>query len=306
MIINKILAPAASILIALSVTSGVHGQTSPLERSGSIMINIHNVEQYVEFHVENGHLNQTDKGPSLRFEKDGVTHVKDESDSFRKAYYTEQLYRYEMEACIEQILSKLDLVKFEELLSDFIIREKADKSRTILTGPGKKPQSMWGKYADHFYPNRQLSHLIYYHYSFAGALIDLSTREVSFPFGLDGLMNLVWSNDGKYVAYSVLDENDQSILVIKDIVRDKTILRKNIGKYPYDITWSPDSSHIAVLTSTRRLGIWPWELLSAAAGHPYYYITFFTEVYDTTGKLIFSKKAIGGFKNGTGKIVWSP
>jgi dipeptidyl aminopeptidase/acylaminoacyl peptidase len=122
----------------------------------------------------------------------------------------------------------------------------------------------------------------------------------------------VWNNEGQYLAYSTPDNGDesQSILVLKHIGKGNTLLRKDIGKYVSDINWSPDSSRVALLTYTARIGLLPWELLLLAAGHPSFNSTFYLEVYDLSGNLIFNKKIDGNFKTSSrhskGRLVWIP
>jgi hypothetical protein len=72
-----------------------------------------------------------------------------------------------------------------------------------------------------------------------------------------------------------------------------------------DIAWNPSSDHIAVLTSKSRIGLWPWELLAAAAGHPISHNTFFLSIYDMTGKELLNQKVVSNVVNGRGSLVWT-
>ena len=282
---------------------------------GTILININNSDEFIEFKLQNDNLIKTDEGKVIRFKKEGKTYQIDMSDSFKSIFNLERLYYFEIEGKIEAFFSQYNLEELEQLRSKFIqSKGKMEDKNYYLIGPGKRAKhwedmELYKYYIrKHFIPNRQFSHIIYYDYSFASALINLTTEQISFPFGIDGLRNVVWSKNGHAVAYSLQDEKDraQSVLVIKDILHNKTVLRKKINKYPDDITWSPDSSYLAVLTRTARMGLWPWEILFAVAGHPVYYMTFYVEVYDLSGDLVYESKIISGFKNGGGKIVWYP
>jgi hypothetical protein len=71
-----------------------------------------------------------------------------------------------------------------------------------------------------------------------------------------------------------------------------------------DIAWNPSSEYIAVLTYTSRIGLWPWELLTAAMGHPIPYNTFYLSIYDTKGKKLLTHKVIGDVVYGRGSLVW--
>jgi hypothetical protein len=282
---------------------------------GTILINVNNSDEFIEFELQNDNFIKTDEGKVIRFEKVGKTYQVDKSDSFKSIFNFERLYYYEMEEKIEAFFSQYNLEEFEQLRSKFIqSKGKMESNNYYLIGPGKRPKhwedmDLYKYYIrEHFIPNRQFSHIIYYDHSFAGVLIDLTMKQISFPFGIDGIRNAVWSKNGQAVAYSIQDEKDsaQSVLVIKDIFQNKTVLRKNLNKYPDDITWSPDSSYLAVLTRTARMGLWPWEVLFAVAGHPVYYMTFYLEIYDLTGNLVYESKIISGLKNGGGQIVWHP
>jgi hypothetical protein len=101
-------------------------------------------------------------------------------------------------------------------------------------------------------------------------------------------------------------DTSQSFLVIKDIPNGQSLLRRKIGKYVSDITWSPDSSAVALLTFTDRISKWPDELLAAAAGHPYFINTFYLEIYDLSGNLLYKEKVNSEFKSSKGRLVWIP
>lgn len=71
-----------------------------------------------------------------------------------------------------------------------------------------------------------------------------------------------------------------------------------------DIAWNPSSEYIAVLTYTSRIGLWPWELLPAAAGHPISHDTFYLSIYDLKGTRLSLHKIITNVVNGRGSLVW--
>jgi hypothetical protein len=297
------------VLMILLLTAGVAHAAAPSAPAipGTILINVQDYDTYAEFQFKDGALQKTGGGDVRTYEKDGVTYVEDESDPFGKAYYARRMYRYQMGDRLKDILSGMDLQRADDLLSDFVIHKgKTEQPSYVLNRTGPQAESTWKKYGDEYYPNRQLTYAVYYTYSFAGALVDLTTDELSFPFGTDGMRNVGWSGDGAKVAYLTLDDKDRAAAVIQDIAGGGKPLRIPLKKYPYDITWSPDSSYIAVLTSTRWLGLWPWELLSAVAGHPVFHITFYLEIYDTAGHRVFDRRVKGGLKNGSGSMVWLP
>lgn len=279
---------------------------SPTGLFGSILININNFDEFIEFKVQNSNLVKTIEGKTTNFEKEGRTSSIRMSDNFKSIFNSERLYHYKMEERLEAILSQYDLEKLDNLRSTFV-RNKGnlEGGRYFLTGPGKKFKYFWGQYAYFFIPNRQFSHVIYYHHSFAGVLIDLTSKEISFPFGLDGLENVVWNKEGQYVAYSLKDKGSQSTLVIRDI-NGRVVLKKDIDKNVSDIAWAPESTYVALLTCKGRTGLLPWELLFALSGHPNVYNTFYLEIYDMGGNTLYTGKVKSNFKNSSGYIVWFP
>ncbi len=240
----------------------------------------------------------------------------DWSEDFKHIYSPERLYYYEQNDKLAEILSQYDLEELFNIVRQFS-RTKGNlkKDRYLLTGPGEKLPYFWGKYADHFMPNKQFSYIVYYDRSYPdfGALLNLTTKEISLnPFGLELFENPVWNGKGQYLAYSTPNKDDrsQSILVIQDIDSDKNLLRKSMGKYVSDITWSPDSKYVALLTYTGRIGLLPWDLLVLMSGHPSYVSWFNLEIYDLSGNLILYKKLNGSFKefsgHSRGRLVWIP
>jgi hypothetical protein len=281
-------------------------QGNPSGTFGSILINLNNSDEFIEFKVQNGNLVKTIGGKTTFFEKEGRTHSICMSDNFKNIFNSERLYHYKEEERLEAILSQYDLEKLENLRSTFI-RNKGnlEGGRYFLTGPGKKFQHFWAPYAYFFIPNRQFSHVIYYDYSFAGVLIDLTSKEISFPFGLDDLEHVVWNKEGQYVAYSLKRKWSRSTLLIRDI-KGRIVLKKDIDKNVSDIAWAPESTYVALLTWKGRTGLLPWELLFALSGHPTVYSTFYLEVYDMGGDTLYTDKVKSNFKNSSGYIVWSP
>jgi hypothetical protein len=293
---------------------------------GTILINIKYFGyKFVEFKLQDGNLLKTSEGKVILIDKERNIPYSDCSEDFKHIYSPERLYHYEMEEKLAAIMSQYDLQELDDLKNRFVLSKgELAKEKHILTGPGRKLKYFWGKYADHFNPNNQFSYVIYHQsYASVGALLDLKTNEISFPFGLDDIENTVWNKAGRYVAYSApntvivwdktgryvlskknKDDRYPSILVIKDISTGKTLLRKDIGKYVADITWAPDSSAVALLTYTSRMSLSPGELLAAASGHPYFIKTFDVEVYDLLGNLICNEKVKGNFKSSKGRLVW--
>jgi hypothetical protein len=319
----KILAVILALMAMAAVTAGQ--EQSPVIR-GQILINItYFGYKFIEFKLQNGNLLKISEGKVIPIDKERNIPSTDCSDDFKRIYWPERLYHYEKEDILAAIMSQYDLQRLEDIRERFVLSKgKLEKERYILTGPGKKFKHFWGKYADHYKPNKQLSYVIYYKpWPAVGALLDLNTQEVSFPFDLDDIENPVWNKDGRYVAYSApntvnvwdkkgryveskknRDDRYPSILVIEDISTGKTLLRQNLEKYVADITWAPDSSAVALLTYTERISLSPGELLAAATGHPYPIRSFFLEVYDLSGKLIYNEKINSELKSSKGRLVW--
>jgi len=278
---------------------------------GSILINItYFGYKFIEFKLQDVSLLKTSDGKVIPIDrKKNISIRTDCSDDFKKIYWTERLYDYEMEGRLKTTLSNYDMEKLDNLRSRFI-KDNAnlDRERYLLTGPGKEHKRILFNAKNYFIPNRQFSYAIYLRREFAsqGALIDLNSKEISFPFGLDELEHVVWNKEGSYIAYSAPEKGFPSrrILVIKDISKGKTLLRKSVGKFVSDISWSPDSSSVALLTYIAKISKSPGELLAATAGHPYFIKTFYLEIYDLSGNRIYNEPIKGSFKSSKGRIVW--
>jgi hypothetical protein len=316
--------PVILALMAMAAVTDCQ-ENSPVIR-GTILINIKYFGyKFIEIKLQDGNLLKTSEGKVIPSDKERNIPYTDCSDNFKRIYSSERLYHYEMEEKLAAIMSQYDLQELDDLKNRFVLSKgKLEKEIYILTGPGRKFKYFWGKYADHFNPNNQFSYVIYHQsYASVGALLDLKTNEISFPFGLDGIENTVWNKAGRYVAYSapntvtvwdktgryiltkkIKDHRYPSILVIKDISTGKTLLRKNLGQYVADIAWAPISSAVALLAYTSRMSLSPGELLAAAAGHPYFIKTFYVEVYDLSGNLICNEQVKGDFKSSKGRLVW--
>jgi hypothetical protein len=306
------------VFIAMAATA--NSQEKFPSKFGSILINIKSEGKFIEFTLQNGNLVKTNEGKLILIDKETNTY-NDCSDDFKNNYKPERLYNfthiynYKIQEKLVKILSQYDMEKLY-YLRDRFIRDNAniDGERYYLEGPGKEHNRMLRFAVDNFLNNTQFSYVVYFHRSFAsvGALIDINSKEITFPFGLDELERVVWNKEGRYIAYSTPKKGDssQSILVIKDITVNRTLLRKKIGKYVSDIAWSPDSSHVALLTYTGGIGLLPWEILFLAAGHPNFNSTFYLEIYDLSGNPLYNEKITGNYKkcsgHSKGRLVWLP
>jgi hypothetical protein len=303
---------AALISLLIAIAAIPAAQEKPCEIHGSILINItYYGYNFIEFKFHNGKFLKTSQGKTKPFNKEKNIPYSYGSEGFKKNYSTTRDYHYEEEGRLGTILSQYNLEEFYDIVQQYDkTNDKLEKDKYFLTGPSKKLRYSWEKYADFFNPNQQFSFFIYHYLSpnNIGALIDVNSKEISFPFGLDPLNQIVWNREGQHVAYATPKNRNlsQAILVIKDIPTGKTLLRKDIGKYVSDITWSPDSSAVALLTFTDRISKWPGELLAAVAGHPYFIRTFYLEVYDLSGNLLYKEKVNGEFKSSEGRLVWIP
>jgi hypothetical protein len=317
----------AFIFLFMAMAAISAGQEKSPVMRGSILINItYFGYKFAEFKLQDGKFLKTSEGKVIPIDQERNIHIRtDSSDDFKNIYSPERRYHYEQEDKLAAIMSQYDWERLDDIRNGFVRHKgKLAKEGYFLTGPGKKFKYFWGKYADHFIPNKQFSYVIYHEsYPSVGALLNLNTKEISFPFGIADLENVVWNEDGRYVAYSapntvtlwdekgryvvskkIKDDRYPSILLIKDISTGRTLLTKDIEKYVYDITWSPDSSTVALLTYTSRMSLSPGELLAAAAGHPYFIKTFYLEVYDLSGNLIYNAQVNGDFKSSEGRLVW--
>jgi hypothetical protein len=321
-----------SVLGVLMAVAATGAQPGDPDMRGSLLINIHYIPwhgKFIEFKLQDGGLVETSKGDVINMDKEKNIPYSDWSNDFKRIYNSERRYHYEQEEKLAAIMSQFDLERVDNLTKRFFRNKGMAKDKYALTGPGQKFKYFWGKYADHFLPNKQFSQVIYYKpWPSTATLLDLAAKEISFPFGIDRLQNPVWNKDGRYVAYSApntidvwdktgryietqknKDDRYPSILVIQDISTGRTLLRKDIEQYVDDITWSPDSSAVALITYTDRKSKSLGDLIPAIAGHPYFIKTYSLKIYDLSGNLIYHEKIKGTFRSGgwrsRGRLVWS-
>lgn len=315
------------VVISIHLKSFVvaEGQSTLDEHQGKVFINIHDSDKFAEYKFSEGNLVKTTDGKVSRFEKDGRTYETSWTEDFKKLY-SNRIYRYDMDERLAAFFSRYDLEKLQNIQTRFfrniLFSEKQEfKTENIyLTGPGRKPK-YFINYTYDFYPNKQFSHVIYHSFS-SSVLINLETKRVTFPFGIDDTQHIDWSSNGQFVAYSFqgykskymlgdrpqfkIRDGDQATLVILDVFSEKALLKKNLGvKYIADIAWSPDYSHIGIISFKSRFGVSPWELLLAVAGHPVYHNSFCVEIYDTKGNMVEIKALEGSYIWGSARIVWN-
>jgi hypothetical protein len=151
-------------------------------------------------------------------------------------------------------------------------------------------------------------------------LIDINNREVSFPFispiGSDWLGQSLfeWNRAGKRIAYSArkAQVGSHSILVVKDVSKNDPLSRVDMDlKSIVDTTWSPNDQYVAVLSVKASLSYNPIKLLYTLGGHPIGYRTYYVDIYDMAGTLMYQSKNddIGTFDTGgvgilATSIVW--
>lgn len=160
-----------------------------------------------------------------------------------------------------------------------------------------------------FIINEKKTHAVYnpgYSNSF---LIDLRNMEVSTAFCNDDIDDIVWDKTGQYVAYASSGSETRStkfILMVIDVTSStlKFIKATDTDRTIEDIAWIPSSEYIAILSSTSRWGLWPWELLLAFSGHPVPHDTFYLSIYDIKGNELLTKEIISNVAYGWGTLVW--
>jgi len=52
------------------------------------------------------------------------------------------------------------------------------------------------------------------------------------------------------------------------------------------------------------MGIWPWELLMAFAGHRVPHSSFYLSVHSIAGELLLTRDIMSNVTNGQGSVVW--
>ncbi|MBA3037824.1 MAG: hypothetical protein FP814_15200 [Desulfobacterium sp.] len=237
------------LLILLSSFVFAHGQATAYEYPGKVFINIYDGSKFVEFILSEGNLVKTTDGKVSRFKKDDRTYETSWTEDFKKLYYANRIYRYDMEEKLASFFSQYDLENLQNIQTRFFKsmlfenKEEFRNENIYLTGPGRKPK-YFIDYTYGFNPNKQFSHVIYNNSS--GVLINVATMRVTFPFGIDDIQNLDWSSNGQFVAYSFqgykskymlgdrpefeIRDRDHVTLVIIDIINEKSLLKKILAR----------------------------------------------------------------------------
>ena len=272
---------------------------------GNLLINISNTDKYhdFEYSINEKKLNLIKEGKVVREEKDGRTYRIKQGSSFSEAWKTNRGKQYVDEKQFRTVFSQYDLTKFRKLV--FQKDCEPTKSYQLKSTSTSLPNDI---YPYQFTSNEQKSKMVYTFYPGGpGLLIDLNNMSMSKAFCNDNLGNVVWDSSGKYVAYAKADsKNTQNkVITVRDMINGKLILEKAIDDRVSGIAWAPSSEFVAVLTESERMGLWPWELLSAFAGHPVPHNSFYLTIYDISGTELMSQKIIGNITYGTGSIIWA-
>jgi hypothetical protein len=229
-------------------------------------------------------------------------------NTFVNTFKKEREYWAEMNDEIEQVFSEYDLLSLDNLFH--LSKERCSPNY----GRGLVKEFLLDKFpSGRFIPNRQLSYSIYrpkkIQYTAPtkgeGILINAHSKGISYPFGCDSVGIFEWSPDGQFIAYT---DYDKKILIIMDIVKNETVFRKNICKRDesiHDITWEPNSKHLAVLTVEGRLGLLPWQLLTVITTDPSIYYSYYLEIYNLDGEKIYYDKIGNGELRADASFVWT-
>ena len=116
-----------------------------------------------------------------------------------------------------------------------------------------------------------------------------------------------WSPDGRYLASAVKQATDSVPFdfVVIDLKTREIVLKHHLEPWVEDIVWSPDSRAIAILGTDERWGLLPWEILLALFGHPVPYHSFFLDIFDLEGNLLFNALIRRNVMYGDGAIAWT-
>jgi hypothetical protein len=291
--------------VPCSEASSVQNPSQPL--GGTILINIRNpgfnYQNFRDFAftVSTRSFQQIAKGRVVEEERNGLT------------YSLCQGSKYETSWNKIRGIQKLDDDEFEKVFGQYDLSDlrtlrhrnggsDCDRAKSYQLRKGSRIGAK-REFPSRFSVNEQRTHAVYNLIPEAPSLlIDLVTMTVSKAFCNKWVNKIVWDKSGRYVAYTSSSSN--KVITVTDIKTTVDILEKPIGRYVFDIAWSPSSNHLAVLSCTSRMGFWPWEIFFAAAGHPVWHNTFYLSLYDTAGKELLTQEVVGNIANGRGSLVW--
>ncbi len=284
-------------------------QESKLALSGQILINVYDYEHFVfEFS-----LKPPDQKIIKTYESE-PKYVKDArsedkavlySPVYQKIFDENLWYGFEKKHELQEALGAYNL---DQLGKDKLRKEKSKENQYqyYLVPVENQNQNFYSRL---LYPNKQFTHVV----SLSGSeevLINLSTKEVSFPFSdkprISALYGPVWNVKGDAVAYiSRIIMGELYAVAVVNVFTHKSILRKELGEVIDCLAFSPDDRYLAVMRSTKRPSFWPYDFLLLMASHGIYYHTYYLEIFDLrTGNQVYSQRLQGSYKNAKASVVW--
>jgi hypothetical protein len=238
------------------------------------------------------------------------------TERFAQAYNTERFYWGSMKDKLEATFSQGNMEYFDHLLKGLDRGNEEWCRRTYpLAGTVGKVR-FERKHLQHLLPNRQFTKVVFQSVDVMepkGLMIDVLKKEISFPFGKDLLYQCEWDERGSNIAYVSAKKSlgDHSILVVKDLSKRETLFSLDLNNESImDITWDQTGQYIAILSVIYASSHNPVDLLITFSGHPVGYRTYYLELYDRKGSLLYRSKDtdIGRFSagrgSGRGSIVW--
>lgn len=114
------------------------------------------------------------------------------------------------------------------------------------------------------------------------------------------------SPDGTQLAVALVKHGDYvaHALAVIDAKSAVPLSQRSLeDRYVTDMTWSPDGLSLAVVSTSERFGLLPWELLAAVAGHPVPYNTIYVDIIRVRDGDTRSFK-LATVTYGTGRILW--
>lgn len=144
-----------------------------------------------------------------------------------------------------------------------------------------------------------------------GSLINLSARELITPICSEKARVAEWSPDGRYIAYAVSEDSNLRAdswrrLVVFSTAAQQIVVDRVFASVVDDITWSPSSQFIALLSWDSEVSVNPLNWLNILSGHGKYYREFNLEIFDIGGDVREEyRQFVTGVANGRGQIKWS-
>jgi WD40 repeat protein len=286
----------------------------PEDLTGDIFFNVRGNDKFYEYHLNlsTNTFTKTEELRNVYIHKVDYFEVIDKSDDFIAAEERLKNKPHQLEVLTDKF-NRDELIAISQLFSRSIsgeckpnaiypIKQLEDKN-SIIEAENKLDQRLVLTDNQRKYGSLSLPYMV----KGSGAIIDIHNKQVIFPFCGNIVRDIVWSPNGRYIAYSIGDVNEFSgrILVLYGVDEKRVILKRDAGEYISSMTWDPTSKYVALLSKkTRYFSLKPSDILGLISGHPTEYGKFSLRIFNFQDEVKLIEHFVTKVKNGDSDILW--